>query len=125
MSRKEDKIEIAIKARDKDGKALYQVAISNFDREDLKEIPKSARWEKIKINRKVSLIFTTSTKVTSFTDIGERVCLLLFSDGRRVRLYPGEITDRDFRKILKEIRAQFVHRNEHDPRNVNVATNTV
>jgi hypothetical protein len=110
VSRKEPQVEVSIKARDKDGTPKYAVQVSNFDREDFKEIDPPLRWKKIRVNKQCSLIFARATKDTNFTTNGELVCKLVFSDNRvkgGLRLRPGDITERDFKRLNKILREEF------------------
>lgn len=63
-----------------------------------------AKWNTLWQNEKMKLIVANATRQTTFTMEGEAVFFLIFRDGRRVRIYRDELSDRTGRRINGVIR---------------------
>ena len=76
----------------------YQIRLSNLERSDFEEPRPYNKWETIWINKNWKLRFCVSRTASNFTEIGELVCMLVSTDGRKLRLKEKDFTKNDFLK---------------------------
>ena len=78
------------------GKERFQLKFGNLRRQDIKLEQEPAKWRKINISRNLVLLVTKATRQSEYTEIGDIVFMLKFKDGRRIRFYKNDISNRDF-----------------------------
>lgn len=101
-------IDVSVKAKiGPEADKVYALQISNLDRSDFKEQRSANKWVKIPINNHAYLIQAISKYQTVFSDIGEVITELVFSDGRKIRLKSKDLSKNDFLKIFRVMQYSY------------------
>ena len=69
--------------------------------EFIKQDREPTKWTLEYANKKFKLISSYATQDSDFVSLGQKVFMIIFKDGRKLRWNPGDITEKELRVIKR------------------------